>query len=177
MTKETKETKEIHLNPIDEKDLEDKRNIISENCFVELDIALKGYIKVFGQDMTSNEISLLHSTLAYVLSNHTNEHKLSNVDIDSFKIPNTPFKNKEGDAVDNLEELKENESLHFLTNMIINSKSGFIELAKSGYFEDISKDIMIEKQSLMFQMGNLYDRSILLMNNKYTKVVLNINNK
>mgnify|MGYP003625288947 CR=1 FL=1 len=167
--------KEVHLNPIDEDQLEDKRNIIAENCFVEIDIALKGYNICFGEDLTSEEISLLHTTLAYLLSNHENEHNLANINIDKFEIPNSPFKTENGEPTDKLYHLTNSDSISFLTNMIMNSKEGFMELVKSGYLEGVKNDLMMEKQGLFFQLGNMFDRALLLMNNKYSKLILNIN--
>lgn len=167
-------SKEVHLNPIDEKDLEDHRNEVAENCFMELDIALKAYKISYGEDATHDEISLLHSTFAYLLSNCENEHKLSNVDITKFKIPKSPFKNADGEWVDELYSLQPQDLLHFITNMIINSKSGYVELSKSGYWNNLNSDLMIEIPALLFQIGNVYDRCILLMNNKYSKLILNI---
>ncbi len=166
--------KEVHINPINDDDLEDKRNVVGENCFVEIDIALKGYGMSLGEDYTWDELSLLHSTIAYALSNHKNEHRLSNVDINEFSIPKSPFKNKEGEWVNKLYSLKDEDLLHFLTNMVMNSKSAFVELAKSGYLQDLNEDLMIEQQSLLFQIGNMYDRCILSLNNKYSKLILNI---
>jgi hypothetical protein len=166
--------KEVNLNPIPEEDLEDKRNEISESCFVEVDIALKGYGILFGEDSTYEEISLLHTTLAYALSNHKNKHNLSNVNIDEFEIPESPFKNKDGEPTDKLYQLEIPDAIHYVTNMVMNSKAGIIELLQSGYFEDLNQDLMIEKQGLLFQLSSMYDRSILSMNNKYSKLILNI---
>jgi len=167
-------TKEIHINPINEEDLDDKRNVICENCFIEVDIALKSYGVSFGEDSTYDDISLLHSTIAYALSNHKIKHNLSNVNIEKFEIPNSPFKTKKGEPTDKLYQMQESDILHFITNMIINSKAGFVELSKSGYFEGLNEDIMIEKTGLLFQLGSMFDRCILSMNNKYSKLILNI---
>ena len=86
--------KEVKLNPINEDELEDKRNVISENCFTELDIAAKAWLMCFGEDVVYEEISLLRSTFAYMLGNHKNEHGLSNVDIIILVFQNLRLKMK-----------------------------------------------------------------------------------
>jgi len=166
--------KQVVMNPVNEEDLDDKRNIIAENIFVEIDIALKSYGICFGEDYTYEEISLLHTTIAYVLSNHEIKHNLSNINIEEFTIPNSPFKTKDGEPTDRLYHLVDSDVLHFIANMIINSKMGFIELLKSGYLEGLNDDLMLEKQGLIFQLSSMYDRTILSMNNKYSKLILNI---
>ena len=153
--------KEINLNPIDEDDLIDKRNEVAENCFIEIDIALKSYNVCFGEDNVYDEISLLHTTLAYILSNHKNGHKLSNIDIEKFEIPNSPFKTEEGEHTDKLYNLTNQDSLHFITNMVMNSKTGFLELARSKYLDDMKGDLMIDKHGLLFQFSSMLDRAIL----------------
>jgi len=166
--------KTIHLDPLREEDLEDKRNLIAENCFIEIDIALKSYSQCFGEDFSYDELSLLHSTIAYILSSHEIKHKLSNVDMEQFSIPKSPFKTKEGTPTDKLFNLTESDKIHYITNLIMNSKLGFHELNKSEYFEKMNKDLMVEKNGLLFQTNIMYDRSILLLNNKYSKLILNI---
>lgn len=166
--------KEVKLNPINEDDLEDKRNIISENCFTELDISAKAWQMCFGEDNVYEEISMLRSTFAYVLGNHKNEHALSNVDIDKFSIPESPFKNDEDVWVDKLYDLKKEDCLHYIMNILLNSKEGFVELAKSEYFKDIKSDLILEPQALLYNIGATFDRCILLINNKYSILILNL---
>ena len=166
--------KEVKLNPINEDDLEDKRNVISENCFTELDIAAKAWQVTFGEDNVYEEISLLRSTFAYMLGNHKNEHGLSNVDIDKFSIPESPFKNDEGVWVDKLYDLKTEDSLHYIMNILMNSREGFMELTKSEYFKDIKPDLILDSNALLYNVGMSYDRSILQINNKYSILILNL---
>tara|TARA_R110001592_G_C13011468_1_gene736768 strand:+ start:596 stop:1102 length:507 start_codon:yes stop_codon:yes gene_type:complete len=166
--------KEVKLNPINEDDLEDKRNVISENCFTELDIAAKAWQVTFGEDNVYEEISLLRSTFAYLLGNHKNEHGLSNVDIDKFSIPESPFKNDEDVWVDKLYDLKTEDSLHYIMNILMNSREGFMELTKSEYFKDIKPDLILDSNALLYNVGMSYDRSILQINNKYSILILNL---
>ena len=165
---------EIRLNPIPEDSLDDKRNEIAENCFVEIDIALKTYGIRYGEDITYEELLLLHTTFAYILSNHKTKHQLSNIDIEKFAIPNSPFKTVDDVPTDKIYHLKDDDALHFIMNMVMNCKSGFNELSTSGYFAEMNEDLMMDSRSLFFQFGSMLDRSILLMNNKYSKLILNI---
>ena len=167
-------SKEIHLNPLNEEDLEDKRNLIAENCFIEIDIAMKAYQISLGEDALYDELQLLHSTVAYILSNHNNEHQLANVDINEFEIPESPFKDKEGNWVDKLYSLLPQDLISYLMNLVMNSKRGMIELLNSEYFNGTT-DTIIEAQSLFHQLISIYDRTILLINNKYSKLILNQN--
>ncbi len=164
--------KEVRLNPIKEEDLEDKRNLIAENCFIEIDIVMKGYQKTFGEDLLYDELQLLHSTLAYILSNHENEHQLANINIEQFTIPNSSFQNEEGTWIDKLYDLSTDDAIRYYMNLTMNSKQGVVELLNSKYFETI-KDTIIEPNMLFMQLVSIYDRTILLINNKYSNLILN----
>tara|TARA_Y100001937_G_C7126638_1_gene335241 strand:+ start:910 stop:1416 length:507 start_codon:yes stop_codon:yes gene_type:complete len=166
--------KEVKLNPINEDDLEDKRNVISENCFTELDIAAKAWLLCFGEDAVYEEISLLRSTFAYMLGNHKNEHALSNVDIDKFSIPDSPFKNGDGVWVDKLYDLKTEDILHYIMNILMNSREGFQELTKSEYFKDLKPNLILDSNALLYNISITYDRCVLLINNKYSILILNL---
>jgi len=166
--------KEVKLNPINEDDLEDKRNVVSENCFTELDIAAKAWLMCFGEDNVYEEISLLRSTFAYLLGNHKNEHGLSNVDIDKFSIPESPFKNEDDVWVDKLYDLKTEDSLHYIMNILMNSREGFTELTKSEYFADLKSDLILEPNALLYSISMTFDRCILMINNKYSILILNL---
>lgn len=152
----------------------DNRKDVCENCFIELDIALKGYQITFGEDLTFDEMSMLHTTLAYMLSNHKNHHQLANIDIDKFEIHESPFETEEGEPTDKLYHLKTEDSLHYIMNLILNCKSAWIELVNSRYLDGLNNDLMLDKQSLLIQFNMQLDRCILLMNNKYSKLILNI---
>jgi hypothetical protein len=166
--------KEVRMNPINEDDLEDKRNVVSENCFTELDIAAKAWQVTFGEDAVYEEISLLRSSFAYMLGNHKNEHGLSNVDIDSFSIPKSPFKNEDDVWVDKLYDLKTEDSLHYIMNILMNSREGFAELTKSEYFKDLKENLILESNALLYSIGMSYDRCVLMINNKYSILILNL---
>lgn len=162
------------FNPIDESQLEDKRHNIAENCFLELDIVLKGYKICFGEDATYDAISLLHSTLAYLLGNHKMEHRLANIDIENFYIPNSNFKTKEGEPTDKLYHLTDQDKVHYFANLIMNSKEGVKELANSSYWEGLKTDnLLLDKASILFQIMFQYDKTILHINNKYSKLTFN----
>jgi hypothetical protein len=164
----------VVLNPIDESQLEDKRHNIAENCFLELEIALKGYRISFGEDATYDGVSILHSTLAYLLGNHKNNHRLANIDIENFDIPKSNFKTKDGVPTDKIYHLTDFDKLHYFTNLIMNSKLGIKELTNSSYFEGLETDnLLIDKNSIMYHLMFQYDNSILLMNNKYSKLTFN----
>jgi hypothetical protein len=166
--------KEVRMNPINEDDLEDNRNVVSENCFTELDIAAKAWMVCFGEDAVYEEISLLRSTFAYMLGNHKNEHGLSNVDIDKFSIPESPFKNEDDVWVDKLYDLKTEDSLHYIMNILMNSREGFKELTKSDYFKDLNTDLILDSNALLYNIGTTYDRCVLMINNKYSILILNL---
>ena len=59
-------------------------------------------------------------------------------------------------------------------NILLNSKEGFVELAKSEYFKDIKSDLILEPQALLYNIGATFDRCILLINNKYSILILNL---
>lgn len=166
--------KEVKLNPINEDELEDKRNVISENCFTELDIAAKAWLMCFGEDVVYEEISLLRSTFAYMLGNHENEHSLSNVDIDNFSIPESPFKNEDDVWVDKLYDLKTEDSLHYIMNILMNSREGFNELIKSEYFKELKENLILDSNALLYNISITFDRCVLLINNKYSILILNL---
>ena len=165
--------KEIQMTPLKEEELEDQRPLVAQNCFIEIDIAMKAYEISIGPDNAHEELQLLHSSFAYILSNHEIEHKLSNVNIEEFEIPNSSFKTKEDTPTNKIYSLTPRDAHYFITNLIINAKSGFIELAKSGYFEQLTDDLFMEKSGLVYQIGSMLDRCILLMNNKYSNSILN----
>jgi hypothetical protein len=148
---------------------------ISENCFIEIDIAKKAYQNHFGEDICYDELSLLHSTFAYILSNHNNEHNLSNVDIESFTIPNSPFKNKKGEPTDKIYHLEIEDMLHYILSLIISSKDNFLNLYEDGYFAKINEELLLDKMVLLDNVDSMFARVILLLNNKYSKLILNIN--
>lgn len=160
------------VNPVDESQLDDQRNQIAENCFVELDIAMKAYTICLGEDLGYEMMSLLHSTFAYVLGTHRNEHKLANIDIEKFEIPDSTFKTKDGEPTDKLYHLQDVDILHYITNLIMNAKQGTEELKNSGYFEGFKEnELIINKQGLLFQLSFQFDSMILMMNNKYSRQV------
>ena len=164
----------IPFNPINEDDLEDKRNLITEGTFVEIDIALKAYDVCFGQDRAYDDLSLLQTTLAYLISNHPNDHTLGNVKIDEYVIPKSPFKTADGEPTDKLYNLTEFDKIHYITNIIINAKKGFNELIQSGYFNNTNPDLLLDLQVLIYHLNLQFDTCILLMNNTYSKVILNL---
>jgi hypothetical protein len=128
----------------------------------------------FGEDNVYEEISLLRSTFAYLLGNHKNEHGLSNVDIDKFSIPESPFKNEDDVWVDKLYDLKTEDSLHYIMNILMNSREGFTELTKSEYFADLKPDLILERNALLYSISMTFDRCILMINNKYSILILNL---
>jgi hypothetical protein len=168
----------INLNPFDEKDLIDKRKDIAENCFAELDIVIKSYQKEYGEDYISAGISLTHSTLAYILVQHRNKHKLSSIDIEKFRLPNNIFKDNENNDITELSKLSDLEKLHFYTNLVINSKQGIDELLNSSYFNDEEYQqtkLFLPLNKLIVNLLMQYDNILLLLNNKYNKIILNFN--
>lgn len=166
----------VNLNPFNENDLEDKRNEIAENCFLELDIVIKSYNKQFGEDYILNGLSLLHSSLSYLLVTHTKDHKLSNIDIDKFVIPYELFKDSDGKNINDLSKITDNERLHFYTNLVINSKKGIEELTRSSYFHNenyVVDNLFMPLEKLIGNIFLQYDNVLLLLNNKYNKLILN----
>lgn len=166
----------VNLNPFEEGELIDKRKDIAENCFLEIDLVVKSYNKEFGNDFVLSGISLLHSSISYLLLSHDNGHKLSNMDIEQFKIPGDVFKDENGTVVNDLSKVSDIEKLHYYTNLLLNSKEGLQELLNSNYFnsENYKQDNMF--MSLDRLIGSIYmqyDTVLLLLNNKYNKLILN----
>lgn len=150
---------------------------IAESSFTEIDILLKIYGNTIGKELldnTYNELSLLHTSYAYLLSNHINEHKLSNVDIEKFVIPDSPFKDKNGNLIDTIDKLSDNDLLQFLMNLIMNARNSFMYLSENSYLTKLEDDMFMSKSALLYNINNIFDRSILLLNNKYSKLILNI---
>lgn len=156
---------------MEEKEIDVK--ILAEQCFVEIDIASKCYLEGFGEDNVYDEVSLLHTTIAYILTNHKEDHKLANISLENFKIPDSNYKDEDGNTIDILSEVNDSDKLHYITDLVMNSKFGIMELTKRGYFEDIGATIM-DAKSLAYQTMNIFDRILLLMNNKYSKLILKI---
>lgn len=165
----------VNLNPFSDNDLFDKRKDIAENTFLELDIVLKSYKKEYGEDYGLDGISLLHSTLAYLLLNHKEKHKLASVDIDKYVLPSGVFKDEKGNPKTLVNELTDIEKIHFYANLVINSKKGLEELINSSYFHienyDESK-MFLGHNVLMTNLFMQYDQVLLLLNNKYNKLVM-----
>lgn len=129
--------KEIKLDLPNEDELDDKRDKISENIFIELDISKKIYGDYFGEDLIFDEVSFIASNFAFMLRVHKNEHRLYNVDIEKIDIPHSKYKNSEGEIVDKIYNINDNDKLSYMSNLLLNSKIGILELSKSEYFKEI----------------------------------------
>jgi len=131
---------EAHVKATNEEDFDDRRNNIAEQVFVELDICIKAYQEGFGEDNGFSILEFCHSNFAMILDIHPNDHVLYNVKIDDFDIPNSKFVNEEGETVYKIYNLKDEEKLAYICNLLHNANLGIQELAKSGYFNGIDSN-------------------------------------
>lgn len=151
--------------PVNEEDLEDKRNEIAENIFIELDIVTKAYAENFGDDIIHNELEFVLSNLAFVLRSHENEHTLYNIDISGIVIPNSKFTNEDGEIVDRIYNLNSLDKITYFVNLLINSKVGIHELQNSKYFDNVNDEgLMMPITRVLGFIQNKIDEIILRMN-------------
>jgi hypothetical protein len=59
--------------------------------------------------------------------------------------------------------------------MALNSKDGVIQLANTQYFDALNDGLIIEGETLIYQLLNKYDELILWLNNLYSKLYLKQN--
>ena len=64
--------------------------------------------------------------------------------------------------------------LHYIANLVINSKAGMTELRGSSYFEGLKQDLILEKETLLFHLMFQYDSAILQLNSKYSILTFNL---
>tara|TARA_R110000803_G_scaffold91516_4_gene158974 strand:+ start:137 stop:646 length:510 start_codon:yes stop_codon:yes gene_type:complete len=162
-------SEEIHVNPVDESQLDDKRNEIAENVFIELDIACKGYSQNFGQDRVHEDMEFIMANVAFLLRSHKNAHTLYNIDISKVKIPNSKFTGKDGKIINEIPFLSDIDKTTYLVNLLINSKLGLEELRKSGYWDDNSTEagmdaFLIPTPKVIFMVSEKIDECILRIN-------------
>ncbi len=56
----------------------------------------------------------------------------------------------------------------------MNSREGFQELAKSEYFKDLKPNLILDSNALLYNISMTFDRCVLLINNKYSILILNL---
>lgn len=157
--------KEIKLDLPKEDELDDKRNEIAENCFMEIDIFNKTYIQSFGNDRVTEEFDLIQNNFALVLQAHKNDHNLYDIDIEKVTIPKSRFKDDNGNDVENLKDLGKGDRLIYINNLILNVKLGISELGRSGYFKNIDDSTFLMPIDNVLQLIMMkLDESILRLN-------------
>jgi len=129
---------EAHVKA-DESLMEDRRNEIAEQIFVEADIALKVFQKNFDAPHIFHMMEFVHANVAMIIDLHDIGHQLYNMDIDTFEIPDSKYTTETGETISLISELNDNDKLGFICNLLHNAGLGLVELQKSGYFECLEK--------------------------------------
>ena len=156
---------EIVLDPLEGQDMEDTRDKISENIFIELDIVKKCYLEHFGEDRIFEDVSFVISNFAFLLRSHKNEHILYNIDIDKIVIPDSKYKNEDGLIVDNVPNLSPIDKLSYFANLLLNTKLGITELHNSKYFEESDEQaFLMPLNNVVIHILNKIDEILLRMN-------------
>jgi len=158
---------EIKINPVNEEELEDKRNQIAENIFIELDIVTKAYAESFGEDKVYEELEFLTSNVAFLLRSHKNDHTLYNIDISKLKIPNSRFVDDNNQVIDVIYMLNPMDKTTYFINLLMNSKLGLIELQKSSYFDEVddgNNGFLIPISKVLSILYDKIDVTVLRMN-------------
>lgn len=158
-------------NEIDENSLEDKRNEISENIFIELDICAKAYSDSFSQDRIFEDLEFIVSNFAFILRSHENVHNLYDVDIHKLKIPESKYVNQEGEIIDSIINLKTEDKINYIANLLLNSQLGISELKRSEYFNGINDSgFLMPISKVIWHIDNKIDETLLRMNNVLNKI-------
>ena len=56
----------------------------------------------------------------------------------------------------------------------MNSREGFNELIKSEYFKELKENLILDSNALLYNISITFDRCVLLINNKYSILILNL---
>lgn len=135
--------KEIKLDLPEEKELDDRRNEIAENCFMEIDIMNKTFQESFNEGLIKEDLDFIQHNFALVLQSHENDHNLYDIDINKVIVPKSRFVNEAGEDVENLRDLSKGDRLIYINNLLVNVKMGITELQRSGYFNNIEDDMFL----------------------------------
>lgn len=166
----------VNINPFSENEMEDKRNNIAENCFLDLEISLKIYKTISNSDILFEELKVTHSSLAYILLNHTKtKHNLPSIDIDKFVLPTDKYTDENGSVVKTVDKMSNEQKLGMIINLIVNCKKGLHELINSSYFEGVFDEskLLLNSKSLLSMFFFYIDKLVLVTNMKYNEKVLN----
>ena len=163
---------EAHINPYKEEDLDDVRDDIAEQVFLELDICIKAYQQSFGEDHIFNMLEFSHSNVAMLLQIHKNNHTLYDVNIDDFDIPESKYKNHKGEVITKVYNLLDIDKLGYICNLLHNANLGLYELSKSQYFSSNTGEYksvtFIEPERIISLISMKIEETIL-----YTNTILN----
>lgn len=156
---------DIMFDPLKDQEMEEVRDKISENIFIELDIVCKSYLENFGDDVIANELSFIQSNFAFLLRAHSNKHTLYDLDLSKVTIPKSQYTNEKGEVVDKIYMLNDTDKVGYFTNLLLNIRLGISELLKSGYFSSIDESLFLMPLNTVLDfIMNKINETLLRMN-------------